>query len=78
MIVTMNNGVRIVLLEIALKGPVVGKAEREQCAGRPYGTERNNISAVIGSSDTRELFAHDRMKVGELNRITKSGAHSCA
>src|SRR5580658_7834256 len=29
-IVTMNNGIRIVLLEVALKGPVVGKAEREQ------------------------------------------------
>ena len=73
----MNNGVRIVLLEIAFKGPVVGKAEREQRIGGVYGTERDNISAVVGASDTRELLTRDRMKVGELNRIASPRPYSC-
>ena len=73
----MNNGVRIVLLEIALKGPVVREAEREQRIGGVYGTERDNISAVVGTADTRELFTCDRMKIGELNWIARPGCYSC-
>ena len=76
-IVTMNNGVRIVLFEVALKSPVVGKAEREQCVGPSHGTKWHNISSVIGASDTRELLTRHRMKVGELNWIANSGFHSC-
>ena len=77
MIVTMNNGVRIVLFEIALKSPVVGKAKREQGAGCSYGIERDDISAVVGTSDTHELFARDRMKVGESRWIAGPRSHSC-
>src|SRR6185312_3623829 len=64
-IVTMNDGIRVVLPEIALEGPIVGKAEREQRIGVAHRTERDNVSAIIGASDTHELFAGHRMKVGE-------------
>jgi hypothetical protein len=73
----MNNGIRIVLFEVALKGPIVGKTEREQCTGCSDGTKWDNISTVIGTSNTRELLTRHRMKVGELNRIANPGFHSC-
>jgi hypothetical protein len=60
----MDGGISIVLLEIALKGPVVGEAEQDQRASCLDGFERNNISAVIGAADPHQRRALDRMKIG--------------
>ena len=69
MIVAVNDGARIVAFEIALEGPVVGKAERDQCPGGPYRVERDDISAVIWASDPHQRLTRYRVKIRELNRI---------
>ena len=63
MIVAMNEGGRVVLLEVALKGPVVGEAERDKRVGGFYRVERHDISAVIPVSDPHERFAGYRAKI---------------
>ena len=69
MIVAMNNGGGVVLLEIPLERPVVREAERKKGAGRFDGIDRDDVSAVIGTSDTCERFTSDGVEIGELNGI---------
>ena len=73
MVVTMNNGLHVVFLEVALKRPVVGKAKRDRGVSLIHGTQRNDIPAVIGVSDARERLASHRMKVRELNGSSDLG-----
>jgi hypothetical protein len=52
-VVTVNKDVRIMPFEIALKCPIMGETEREQCVGGFYRIERDDISAVICASESR-------------------------
>ena len=47
MIVAVNDGAGVLLLEIALEGPIVGEAERDQRAGGRYRLERDDISSIV-------------------------------
>ncbi|OIQ75309.1 hypothetical protein GALL_430230 [mine drainage metagenome] len=47
MIVAVNDGAGVSLLEIALEGPVVGEAERDQCAGGGYRLNRDDVPSIV-------------------------------
>ena len=68
--VVANQRFGIMALEIALKSPVVGKAEREQGAGCLYRLERDDISAIIRASDACKGIAGDGMKIGQPDGVT--------
>ena len=69
-VVAVNQRFGIMALEIALKSPVMGKAEREQGAGCPYRLERDDISAIIRASDACKGIAGDGMKIGQPDGVT--------
>jgi hypothetical protein len=73
MVVAVDDGGRIVRLEVALESPIVGKTEREQCIGFSHCVERNDVSAIMSASDPCKRGARYRMKIRELNWIAHFG-----
>jgi hypothetical protein len=73
MIVTMNQGRRVVLLEVALERPVVGEAERDKRTGGLYRVERHDVSAVMAVPDPHQRFARHRMKCRKLDGSARLG-----
>ena len=69
MVITVNNGVCVALLEISLKCPIVGKAERDQCVSCGYCIEGDDVSAVICAADPRKLLTRHRIEAGKLTWI---------
>jgi len=72
-VVTMDDGVWVVLFEVAFERPVVGKAEGDEGVGCLDGIERNDIAAVIRTADAHQRFAGDRPKVRKLDRAADLG-----